>query len=142
MGIGKISEEKSIEFLIARFRDTGVSIDEKVAIYLLRSVDNIPYYIQFIAFEIWQTVRLNSISTISTTDIDNALETILRLKSDYYWEIINKQTSYRKKVLFALSCGVQEIFSNETTSNYNLGSVSTTQKALDVFIEDGLVEKM
>ena len=71
-----------------------------------------------------------------------ALETIIRLKSDYYWEIINRQTSYRKKVLFAISNGVREIFSKETTSNYNLGSVSTTQKALDVFIEDGLVEKM
>ena len=79
---------------------------------------------------------------VSTTDIDKALETIMQLKSDYYWEIINKQTSYRKKVLYVLSCGVQGIFSKETTYNYNLGSVSTTQKALNVFIEDGLVEKI
>jgi len=142
MGIGKISEEKSIEFLTSRFRDTGVSIDKKIAIYLLRSVDNIPYYIQFIAFEIWQSAQLNNINVVSTTDIDKALETIIQLKSDYYWEMINKQTSYRKKVLYVLSCGVQEIFSKETTNNYDLGSVSTTQKALDVFIEDGLVEKM
>ena len=142
MGIGKISEEKSIEFLTSRFRNTGVSIDKNIAIYLLRSVDNIPYYIQFIAFEIWQLAQLNNIYVVSTTDIDKALETIIQLKSDYYWEIINKQTSYRKKVLYVLSCGVKEMFSKETTYNYNLGSISTTQKALDVFIQDGLVEKM
>ena len=34
------------------------------------------------------------------------------------------------------------MFSKETTFKYDLGSVSSTQKALDVFIEDGLVEKI
>lgn len=34
------------------------------------------------------------------------------------------------------------IYSQENTIKHELGSLSTTQKALDVFIEDGLVEKM
>jgi len=33
------------------------------------------------------------------------------------------------------------LFSRQATLSYNLGAVSNTQKALDVFIEDGIVEQ-
>ena len=33
------------------------------------------------------------------------------------------------------------IFAKETTQKYNLGSNSTTQKAIATFIDDGIIEK-
>jgi len=66
----------------------------------------------------------------------------LNIKADYYWELINKQTNYRKKILFALSHGVDEVFSKSTAEKYRLGPASTTQKALDTFIEEGIIERI
>ena len=140
MGIDKISEEKSIEYLTTRFNSSDIDIDKKTVLYLLHSIANIPYYIQFIAYEIWQTIILADGNKVTSSHVDEAIETILLLKSDYYWELTNKQTAYRKKVLYAISNSAIELFSKQTATMYNLGAASSTQKALEVIIEDGIIE--
>jgi AAA+ ATPase superfamily predicted ATPase len=141
MSIDKIDENKSIEYLISRFEVSDVMMEVNIAKHLLQSAGNIPYYIQFIASEIWQSLILNDEKVISIEHVDQAIERVLKLKADYYWELTNKQTSFRKKILYALSQSVIELFSNQTTKNYDLGAASSIQKALDVFIDDGIIEK-
>ena len=84
---------------------------------------------------------LSDKKTIATTDIDEAVKRILELKSDYYWELTNKHTGYRKKVLCALSRSASELFSKKTAKDFDLGAASSTQKAIDVFINDGIIER-
>ena len=142
MGIDKIDEDKSVEYLKTRFKSSQINIDQITAEHLLHLIANIPYYIQFIAYEIWQSIILTDRNKVTLNDIDEAIESILRLKSDYYWELTNKQTAYRKKVLYTISQSVTELFSKHTTSKYNLGAVSSTQKAIEAFIEDGIIERV
>lgn len=59
MSINKIDENKSIEYLMSRFELNHMMMDVNIAKHLLQSAGNIPYYIQFIASEIWQTLILN-----------------------------------------------------------------------------------
>lgn len=73
--------------------------------------------------------------------VDYAIETIIDLKSDYYWELTNKQTGYRKKVLVALCNSVTGIFAKRITQKFSLGANSTTQKAISYFIVDGIIEQ-
>jgi hypothetical protein len=141
MTIDTIAEEKSIKYLIDRFQSSAMNISEACASYLLQRTENIPYYVQFIAFEIWQDLILRQDKSIENKHIDDAIERVLNLKSDYYWELTNRQTSYRKKVLYAISQSVEELFSKKVTKAFNLGAVSSTQKAIDVFIEDGIIER-
>lgn len=141
MSIGKISETKSIEYLKARYSLSGITIDDEIAIKIIVTAGNVPYYIQFIAYEIWQSAVLKSRSAIDTEDVLIAVNNILILKSDYYWELINKQTPYRKKVLNAIAHSEKELLSSQASQKYNLGAASTTQKALESFIDDGLVER-
>ncbi|NOY50128.1 MAG: hypothetical protein GXO88_06175 [Chlorobi bacterium] len=141
MGLDKIDENKSIDYLKSRFESSGITIDKGTTKYLLSTVANIPYYIQFIAYEIWQALTLADRNKVSANDIDRAVENLLLLKSDYYWELTNKQTVNRKKILYALSQSVTELFSKQTADNFNLGPVSSTQKALEVFVEDGIIER-
>ncbi|MBK5246934.1 MAG: hypothetical protein JJE49_06700 [Peptostreptococcaceae bacterium] len=84
---------------------------------------------------------MNDEKIITVEHVNQAIERVLKLKSDYYWELTNKQTSYRKKLLYTLSQSVTELFSSQTTKNYDLGAASSTQKALDVFIDDGIIEQ-
>jgi len=141
MSIGKISETKSIEYLKARFSASGIDIDNEIATTILTTAGNVPYYIQFIAYEIWQAAVVDRRNKILSNDVTVAVNNILMLKSDFYWELINKQTSYRKKVLNAVAHAEEELFSNQVAQKYNLGAASTTQKALESFIDDGLVER-
>jgi DNA polymerase III delta subunit len=90
MSINTIEESKSVKYLISRFRRSDIEIDNDTAKYLLQAAGNIPYYIQYIAFEIWQNIILSDKNSITTKYIDEAVKRILELKSDYYWELTNK----------------------------------------------------
>jgi len=141
MTINKIKEEKSIDFLVERFQNSGVSLTNDIAKYILQKVENIPYYIQFIAYEIWQFMIVNNQKTITNDIVNDAFDRVLDIKNDYYWELTNKQTNYRKKVLKALASSSKEIFSHKVSQEFSLGATSSTQKAIDVFINDGIIEK-
>ena len=142
MGIGKINEEKSIGYLTSRFGLYNIVITRETAEYLLEVAANIPYYIQFTASEIWQTLMVENRKEINADDVDKATERILALNTDYYWELTNRQTAYRKKVLYALSCSATELFAKHTSEKYGLGANSSTQKALESFMEDGIIERI
>ncbi len=141
MTINKIKEEKSIDFLVKRFHNNGIVLTDDIAKYILQKVENIPYYIQFIAYEIWQFMIVNNQETITKEFVNDAFERIIEIKNDFYWELTNKQTNYRKKVLKALASSSKEIFSHKVSQKFSLGATSSTQKAIDVFINDGIIEK-
>lgn len=141
MNVDIIEKAKSINFLISRFAQDEIDISEESASYLVDKVYGIPYYLQFVAAEIWQEV-INTTKLVTPEIVDKAIEQIIDLKSDYYWELTNKQTNYRKKVLKALSDAVEEIFSSATSVKYDLGAGSSTQKALGSLIEQGIVDKI
>ena len=142
MRIGKIDKSKSIEYLKTRFGKHNKVIDKDTSEYLLATVANIPYYIQFIASEIWQALMLENRKKVTKGDIDKAKERILELNTDYYWELTNKQTVYRKKVLYALSQSGTELFAKNTADKYGFGAGSSTQKALETFMDNGLIERI
>ena len=140
MNLDKIDKNDSVQYLIRKFSFDGIIISSEVADYLIESVNAIPYYIQFVAAEIWQNV-INNYKVIKKSFVDKAISSIIELKGDYYWELTARQTNYRKQVLHALSFSDKGIFAKETIQKYNLGSNSTTQKAIATFINDGIIEK-
>lgn len=141
MTIEPIQKEKSINYLKDRFHRSGINVSDKVGQYLLDKAGNIPYYIQFLAHEIWQSAIFSKQLAIEEENVDHAIETVLVLKDDFYWELTNKQTAYRKKVLVAICRSGSELFSQKTAKTFDLGTASSTQKALDVLIDDGIVDR-
>ncbi len=140
MNIDVIDKKESIDYLTMRFKNDGIEIDTQTAEYIVIKSQGIPYYIQFIAAEIWQDV-INTTKKVSIETADESVRRIISLKSDYYWELTNKQTNYRKSVLKALSNDAGELFSRATAAKYHLGSASSTQKALESLIVQGIIEK-
>ncbi len=141
MNIDVIDREESVGYIQSKFKQDNIEIDKETAGYIIEKVFLIPYYIQLISAELWQEVITTS-KKITKETVNKAVEKIIDLKSDYYWELTSKQTTYRKKILKALSEIPDEIFSKETTKRFNLGAVSSTQKALEVLIEQGVVDKI
>jgi uncharacterized protein YlzI (FlbEa/FlbD family) len=139
MNIDIIDKEESIKYILNKFNDENITVSKEVAAYIVDKAFGIPYYIQFISAEIWQQL-INSDKMITKETVDTAVQQIIALKSDYYWELTNKQTNYRKKLLKALSENVTELFSKSTAVKYNLGTASSTQKAIESLLEQGVVE--
>ncbi len=141
MSLNKIEKEKSVKYIKTAFFEHNIQISDEIAYYLIDKVDNIPYYIQFLSYEIWQNAIINKLDIITQEIVDWALETVIKLKDDYYWELTDKQSIHRKKLLFAISKDAVEFYSDKTSKKYNLGAASTTQKSIEVLVNEGILEK-
>ena len=76
MNIGIIDKRDSVDYLIKRFASDEINITKEIASYLVENVQGIPYYIQFVAAEIWQNV-INEEKEITRSDVDIAILNIL-----------------------------------------------------------------
>ena len=141
MQIGPLPQEETVDFLIRRFGSSGIQIGNASALFIIEQAGEIPYYIQLLAAEVWQYV------VTSTLKIDKELiimcaEKIVDLKSDYYLELFDRQSTYQKKLLKALVISGENVFSANYTKQFRLTAASTTQKALAGLVDSGVVEKV
>jgi AAA+ ATPase superfamily predicted ATPase len=140
MSIGALPYRETVDFLIRSFADSGIDISESEAIYLIEKAGNIPYYIQFLASEIWQeTIHISKSITAEMIDIN--ADKILDLKQDYYFELFDHCTAYQKKLLKALALTGQNIYSSEYGEKFRLSASSTTQKAIEGLVNSAIIEK-
>jgi len=140
MKLGSLPKSETIQFLTERFSINSIKIDEKAALYLIDQAGNIPYYIQFLASEVWQYC-INQKQNIDEEIISSCSNKIIDLKSDYYFELFDRQTAYQKKLLKALATDSKNVFSAEYAFTFRLSAVSTTQKALSGLVNNSIIEK-
>jgi len=140
MNIGPLPYQETVEFLISNFSDSKIILNESNAAHLINMAENIPYYIQFLASVIWQD-SVNTSKTIGSELIEKNVDKILEMKQDYYFEIFDRCTIYQKKLLRALAISGQNIYSNDYAREFRLSVPSTTQKAIEGLINDGIIDK-
>ena len=140
MNIGPLPYRETVEYLIGHFSDSNIALNEDNAAHIIDTAENIPYYIQFLASVIWQDV-VNTSKTIESELIDRNAEKILEMKQDYYFELFDRCTTYQKKLLRALAISGHNIYSNDYARKFRLSASSTTQKAMESLINDGIIDK-
>lgn len=138
--INKISEKDFQEYISYRFTEARFDYVNDLAERIVRITNNIPYFVQFLASEVWNE-GLNNNRRIRQQELDNAIDKILNNQQDYYIQILDNLSLYQKKVLQALIKSREKIFSEEYRKNYDLGATSSTQRALERLIELEIVEK-
>ncbi len=140
MQLGALPEGETVDFLIDGFSRSHIALGREAATRLIAEAGGIPYYIQFLAAEIWQRC-INRQGTVNDEIIAVCADSILDLKGDYYFELFDRQTAYQKKLLKALAADGQNVFSAEYAGRFRLSAASTTQKALNGLINAGIIEK-
>jgi len=141
MSIGTLPRKETINFLIERFSQSGITLNDTTAARLIGKAGKIPYYVQFLAAEVWQ-YTINSTKIVTEDIIDCCADKIIDLKNDFYFELFDRQTAYQKKLLKALAEDSHNIFSGEYAARFRLSAASTTQKAVAGLINSGIIEKM
>jgi len=72
MNLNVINKEDSALYLEKKFFSDKIKITKDIAYYLVEKVNSIPYYIQFVASEIWQEV-INKKKTVKKEHVDLAI---------------------------------------------------------------------
>jgi uncharacterized protein len=140
MQISKIPSVEMEKYIVDRMTQTGMYCDTQMAREMIGLSDNVPYYVQFIASETWTLLRGNE-KTVTQEKIAQAVTNILNNQQDYFHQIIDQLSPYQKKVLRALSSEHKMVYSQQFMKKYDLGAVSSTQRAVEKLINDGIIEK-
>jgi len=136
--LDKISPDEMKEYIKREFNKGGFSFQENIFEKILYFTNNIPYYNQFLASQIWQLAKEEG-KKINESIINDAVEMILDNQSDYYFTLFDKLTNYQRKVLYALLYVQENIYSKEHSKKFGLSSVSSTQRVINVLINSGIV---
>ena len=131
MFLDKIAAADWKEFITAQFHKRGRTLDEKAIDALLIAADLIPYDVQRIAHELWDTAELQKKPRLTVAEVDSVIGALVSGQSTYY-ELLWEQLAARQRAaLQAMAArGPSEIYSQAVREEFRLGPASTVQKAL------------
>lgn len=138
--LNTLPREETVMYLQRQFRSSDIALSRENALLLIEEAGDIPYYIQFLAAEIWQYV-VNYVHDVNSEIIKICSKKIIELKQDYYFELFDRQSVLQKKIPKALVVSGENIFSKQYSQQFRLSTASSIQKALVVLMENGLVYK-
>ena len=140
MHLSALPETDTISFLQDRFAQSDIKISKPLCSNLIERVDNIPYYIQLLAAEIWQYM-VPELKTVTEEIIDKCFLRVIEMKHDYYYELFDKFSVAQKRLLVAIARSGENIFSSKYIKENRLVGASSIQKSLLALVESGVVEK-
>jgi len=140
MQLSTLPHEDTVEFLQEKMGLSDIKIDRPTALFIIEQSGDIPYYIQLLAAEIWQYM-INSQTIVTNEIVLLCSERIVELKQDYYYELFDRQSVMQKQLLKALSQSGESVFSKEYAKRFRLSTTSTTQKAILVLMDSGIIDK-
>ena len=114
----KISRENWIDYIKARFSQTGKSISDNAAGYLADLVDNHSYYVQQLAQYAWFRTDVNC----SKETVDEAFQGMIDSLNLQFVNLMDSLTEKQRSFLCAVSDGITNLSSIETLSAYRLGT--------------------
>jgi hypothetical protein len=138
--LSTLPHEDTVTFLQEKMGNSGIKIDQPTALFIIEQTGDIPYYIQLLAAEIWQYM-INSETFVTKDIVLLCTKRIVELKQDYYFELFDRQSVMQKQLLKALSQSGESVFSAEYAKRFRLSTTSTTQKAILVLMDSGIIDK-
>jgi len=138
--LNKINRDFMINYIIDRFKSTGLNITCELASQIIDQTDNIPNYVQYLAAEVW-FLSYKSNHDIDSETIQNALLNLLDNQSDYFYQIWDNLSNHQKKTLIAVSLDPSNLYSSDYQSKFNLGAVSSIQRSIEKLLKDEILIK-
>lgn len=140
MTIDYLPKKETIHFLQNNFARKEIKLDLEIAEYIIKTAANIPHYIQQLASEIW--LNASHHADISHEIVDRCILQVIAMKSDYFMELFENQSTSKKQLLIALCTGGENIFSESYKITHRLPSSATLQRAAKGLTNDGVIDKI
>jgi len=137
MFLSKIAENEWVNYLVNTFEATGKRISEAHALELVQMVDAHSWYVQQLAFFVWNIAEKEVNADILRQAIEQVVETNLPL----YQNECDTLTASQLNLLKAISDNEQSLTSVETMNRYNMGTPQNVSKNKKMLQNRDIIEK-
>ena len=138
--LGPIKEEDWSPFIRERFTIARKSISDEQIRKVCRSTEGHPFYTQHLCHALWELCEPNR--AVNDELITQAINTLLARENHAYtilWESLTKNQQRFLKGLASESSAAKP-FSSEFISKYQLGTPSSTQRAVQTLLERDIID--
>ena len=136
----KIPDNHMLEYLKRGFRETGIKSTSDLHKDIINISNNIPHYVQYLGSAAWE-LSLENHRIFDESVLKKAIGKIVNNQNDYFLAQYESLTSYQQKVLKAIREKNSNVFTKDYSEQYHLSPVSSTQRALERLMKEGILEK-
>jgi hypothetical protein len=142
MRLDRIPPEEFAAFIDARFARSGIRAEPGLGAAVVDLAGNLPYDVQRLAHETWDTVRAGRRRRATLDDLHQALRRLLAEQQMMLEALWQRLTLSQRAVLRAvvLQDGV-ELMSADARERYRLGGPSSVQAALAALLREDVVAR-
>ena len=140
MRLEKPPKDESLAFVRSRFASRAIGIDETVARRIVSETENVPYYLQELSSQVFDSVVAAGRDWVEDADIDAGIAGLLAENTDYYVEKLSTLSGVQRLLVAALAAEPVREFTEDYRMRHSLGGSSTVHTALKALIEKGVVE--
>ena len=141
MHLEKPPEDESRKFVTDRFSSAGVRIGAEEVDKVLSLSQNIPYFIQALSSEVFESVIARGGRSVHPDDILAAADSLTEMKREQYETVVGELSSAQRSLLSALAASPTNRFDEAYRRKYGIGPSSTVHGALEKLVDKGHVEK-
>ena len=135
-----MSGETDAAFLSTRFENTGRSIHDTIIELVLQATHSHPYGTQELAYALWEVTPRGR--TADRARYHEALARVLRSENAHFSRIWERASKAQRVTLEALAREPgQRPLAAAYRARHNLPGTSTVQRALEVLVDDELVQR-
>lgn len=140
MRLEKPPVDESLDFVRRRFASRSIGVDDVSAQRIVSETENVPYYIQALASQVFDEVAAAGRDWVEDSDIDAGIAGLLAENADYYVERLSSLSVMQRLLVAALAAEPVREFTEDYRARHALGGSSTVHTALKAVIKKGLVE--
>ena len=136
----KIPSEYFEKYLAVNFVKGGFNCPEEALRSIVESAGGIPYYIQYLAHELWDLKTDEK--KITASDIDRAVALIAKRNTPLYQNLWENLPQTQKRLLQGLAANPgAAIFSGAFMARFQLKSSALVKKSLSLLVSKDIIER-
>jgi AAA+ ATPase superfamily predicted ATPase len=137
MFLTKIAKNEWVNFIVKSFEITGKSISETLALELVQMVDSHSWYVQQLAYFVWNLTENEANAEI----LQQAIELIIDANLPLYQNECDALTASQLNLLIAVANKEQRLTAVETQNKYNIGTPQNVSKNKKMLQNRDIIEK-
>lgn len=131
---------ESVAFLRDRFRQGGVAADDAALDAIVDAAENIPYYLQALAYEAFEQAEAEGRRSVGEADVPPALARAVGRMQDAFEASVENLSENQRTLLSALAREPATGFDADYRARHRLPVYTSVTSALKVLVAKGLVE--
>lgn len=137
--LNKIPTEKWVHYIRNGFDSLQLPYPDDLILKVIETAENIPYYVQYLAFEIVECALFSHLLDESTMQM--ALTRVRNNQEDYFLTLWESLSLTQQKTLGALAYDNKNIFSRDFLDKHRIQTASGVQRSIAVLMRKGLIDK-